>query len=389
MVSGFEFNPFSYEIHEDPYPAYRRLRDELPCYHNPRIGFWALSRFEDVWEATLDWQTFSSSSGPLIEGDGDGEQFSIIGIDPPRHTRMRNLISRGFTPRRIAELESLARRLAISYLEPLAGEGGCDIVEVLGAKLPMDMICELVGVPGPERDQVREWSNLFLFREPDRPEPPAIAVQAAENLFEYWAKLLGQRKRARRDDLVSLLLDAELDGERLSDLEIVRFIHLLAAAGNETTTKAIGNAVVQLALHPDQRALLVRDPSLIPGAIEEVLRYEAPSQYQGRIALRDSEWYGRTIPSGQRVILVTGAACRDEREFPDPDRFDVLRRPERELYFGYGHHVCLGKSLARMETRVALEEILARFPDYSLVPGGLVRTHQAHVRGYHGVKIAY
>jgi len=384
-----EFSPFSYEIHEDPYPAYRRLRDEAPCYHNEAIGFYALSRFEDVWNATLDWQTFSSSAGPLIEGSGDGAQFSIIGMDPPLHTRMRNLVSRGFTPRRIAELEGLGRRLAIGYLDPLIGKGGCDIIEVLGAKLPMDMICELVGVPGPDRDRVREWSNLFLFREPDRPEPPAVALEAAGHLMQYWVDLLGERKRRRRDDLMSLLIDAELDGARLSDEEIVSFINLLAAAGNETTTKLIGNAVVQLARHPDQRARLVHDPGLIPGAIEEALRYEAPSQYQGRIALRDSTWHGTRIPAGKRVILITGAACRDEREFPEPDRFDVLRRPEREIYFGYGHHVCLGKSLARMESRIALEEILARFPDYALVPGGLIRTHQAHVRGYHGVKIAY
>jgi hypothetical protein len=384
-----EFSPFSYEVHEDPYPAYRWLRDEAPCYHNERVGFWALSRFQDVWAATLDWQTFSSSAGPLIEGSGDGAQFSIIGMDPPLHTRMRNLVSRGFTPRRIAELEGLARRLARAYLDPVVGKGGCDIIEVLGAKLPMDMICELVGVPGPDRDRVREWSNLFLFREPDRPEPPAVALEAGAHLQAYWQELLVERRRVRRDDLMSLLVDAELDGERLTDAEITSFINLLAAAGNETTTKLIGNAVVQLARHPDQRAWLVEDPALIPDAIEEALRYEAPSQYQGRIALRESTWHGRTIPKGARVILITGAACRDEREFPDPDRFDVRRRPEREIYFGYGHHVCLGKSLARMETRVALEEILARFPDYALVPGGLVRTHQAHVRGYHGVKIEY
>jgi cytochrome P450 len=383
------YNPYAYEIHEDPYPTYRWLRDEAPCYRDEELGFWALSRFQDVWDATLDWQTFSSSAGPLLEGPGDGTQFSIIGIDPPLHTRMRNLVSRGFTPRRIAQLEDLGRQLAVGYLDPLVGKGGCDIVEVLGAKLPMDMICELVGVPGPDRDRVREWSNLFLFREPDRPEMPAIALDAAGKLFQYWVDLLAERKRRRRDDLMSLLIDAEVDGARLSDDEIVSFINLLAAAGNETTTKLIGNAVVQLARHPDQRAALVRDPSLIPGAIEEALRYEAPSQYQGRIALRDSTWYGRTIPAGARVALVTGAACRDEREFPDPDCFDLLRRPEREIYFGYGHHVCLGKSLARMESRIALEEILARFPDYTLVPGGLIRTHQAHVRGYHGVKIAF
>jgi cytochrome P450 len=383
------YNPYSYEIHEDPYPTYRRLRDEAPCYHNEELGFWALSRFQDVWDATLDWQTFSSSAGPLLEGSGDGTQFSIIGMDPPLHTRMRNLVSRGFTPRRIAALEQLGRRLAVSYLDPLVGKGGCDIIEVLGAKLPMDMICELVGVPAADRDAVREWSNLFLFREPDRKDPPPVALEAMAELQRYWVDLLAERKRARRDDLMSLLIDAEVDGARLDDRGIISFVNLLTAAGNETTTKLIGNAVVQLARHPDQRAALVEDPGLIPDAIEEALRFEAPSQYQGRIALRDSTWHGRTIPRGARVALVTGAACRDEREFAEPDCFDVTRRPDRQIYFGHGHHVCIGKSLARMEARIALDELLARFPDYELVPGGLVRTHQAHVRGYHGVKIAF
>jgi cytochrome P450 len=388
-----EFNPFSYEMHEDPYPTYRWLREHAPCYHNEEIGFWALSRFQDCWDATLDWQTYSSSAGPSMELSNEGEDFSIIGMDPPRHTYMRNLVSRGFTPRRIRAMEPRMRQLAVSFLARAEGAGECDIQDVLGAKLPMAVICDLVGIPGPMHDTVREWSNLFLYREADKPEPPPIALEARANLFAYLGELLAERKRTPRDDLMSLLIGAEVnvDGEtkRLTDPEIVSFINLLAAAGNETTTKLIGNSIVLLAQHPEQRALLAREPARIPRAVEEILRYEAPSQYQGRIALRDATVHGRTIPRHARVILITGAACRDEREYPDPDRLDVTRQFERELYFGYGHHVCLGKSLARMESRIALEEVLRRWPNYELVPGGLERTHQAHVRGFSAVRIKY
>jgi cytochrome P450 len=386
-----EFNPFSYEIQDDPYPSYRRLRDEAPCYHNTSMDFYALSRFEDCWNSLLDWQTFSSSHGPSMELLRGGDDFSLIGIDPPRHTQLRNLISRGFTPRRIEALEPRIRELVRSYLEPLVDGATCEIQSLLGARLPMAIICELVGIPEHMNEQICVWSNLSLHREPGQSEPPPEAAEADESLRAYLRGLLRDRKGGEGDDVLSVLVAAESDeaGERvrLTDDDIVAFLNLLAAAGNETTTKLIGNAIVLLALYPDQRAALCTDPARIPQAIEEILRYESPSQNTGRVTLRDVDLHGTRIPSGSRVMILTGAACRDEREYPDPDRFDIARQPGRALYFGHGHHVCIGKSLARLEARIVLEELLARFPLYEVDPDSLERTHQSHVRGYSKISL--
>jgi cytochrome P450 len=391
-MSAFSYSPFSYAIQEDPYPTYRRLREEAPCYHNREIGFWALSRFDDVWDATLDWQTFSSSAGPSIERPlqpGD-TSMSFIAMDPPRQTRFRNLVSGRFTPRAIAGLEREVRRIARRHLDRLEA-GRCDLLQEFAAKLPMDVISAMLGIPEGTRDDVRIWANDVLERDPDDPRPPARALAAMARLDACLRQLVEARRAEPQADLISDLLAGQVeDGPRrrpLSEREILAYLQLLSAAGNETTTKLIGNAIVLLARHPEQRERVWKEPERIPGAIEEVLRYEAPSQYQGRITLRDTEWHGQTIPKGQRVILLTGAACRDEREFERPDAFDVNRSPERQLYFGYGQHICIGKSLARLEARVALEEIAQRFPHYQVIETGLVRTHQSHVRGYAHVPI--
>jgi len=389
------YTPFSYAVQEDPYPTYRRLREEAPCYHNPEIGLWALSRFSDVWDATLDWQTFSSKAGPSIERpvkEGD-PAMSFIAMDPPRQTRFRNLVSARFTPRAIALLEPEVRRIARKHLDRLPGQGRCDLLQDFAAKLPMDVISAMLGIPEEMRDPVRIWANDLLERDPDDPRPPARALEAMGKLDAALSELVDRRRAAPRDDLISDLVRARIDygGEKreLGQQEILAYLGLLAAAGNETTTKLIGNATVLLARHPEQRELLWKEPERISCAIEEVLRYEAPSQYQGRITTRETRWHGSTIPAGERVILVTGAACRDEREFDRPDAFDVTRTPERQLYFGYGQHICIGKSLARLEARVALEEMAECFPEYQVDEAGLVRTHQSHVRGFAHVPIRY
>jgi len=388
------YSPFSYELQEDPYPTYRRLRDEAPCYHNPEIGFWAVSRFEDVWHALLDWQTYSSSAGPSIElrKQPDDPAMSFIAMDPPRQTRFRNLVSRRFTPRAIAALEPEVRRIARRHLDRLPA-GGCDVLQEFAAKLPMDVISSMLGIPEGTRDEVRVWANDMLERDPDDPIPPKRAVAAREKLARALAVVVAERRAAPQEDLISDLVRAQIeDGglrRALNEVEILAYINLLAAAGNETTTKLIGTAVILLARHPEQRELLWRDPARIPRAIEEVLRYDTPSQYTGRITLRETRVHGQTIPPGESVILVSGAACRDEREFPRPDDFDVTRQPERQLYFGYGPHICIGKSLARLEAQVALEEIAQYFPNYKVVESGVVRTHQSHVRGHAHVPIRY
>ena len=390
------YDPYSREMQEDPYPVYQYFRDREPCTYNEKLDFYALFRFEDVWRATLDWETYSSSLGPTLDNRGQipGEAMSIIGMDPPVHTRMRNLVSRGFTPRRIGALEAEVRQIARDYLDPLVGRGECDLQREFAVKFPMDVISALLGIPESQRDVFREAVDIGLERDPDTGLPPKEAIQAMLANRALIQDLLHARRSDPKDDLISLL--ATLDYEeanggtrKLTDTEVAAFTGLLAAAGAETTAKLIGNCTVYLARHPDQRKRLWDDPGLIPGAVEEVLRYDAPSQFQGRVALREVVEHGVRIPKHARVALVTGAACRDEREFPGADRLDVMRRPARELYFGYGQHLCLGKSLARLEGRVALEEMAARFPDWEVDEAGLTRTYQAHVRGFANVPIRY
>lgn len=388
------YDPYSRPFQEDPYPLYKHFRDEEPCTYNEAMDFYALFRFEDVWNATLDWETMSSSLGPTLENRGQmpGEVFSIIGMDPPRHTRVRNIISRGFTPRRIAGMEEEIRGIAKHYLDPLAALSDFDFEQEFAVKFPMDVISVLLGIPVEDRDMYRGWVDKGLQRDPDGGLAPD-AIIGMGTARQYISDLIKQRIRNPGDDLISILVTVEfedLDGRRrkLEEGEVQAFTTLLAAAGAETTAKLLGNCIYLLWKNADARREVWADASLIPNAIEEALRLEAPSQFQGRVALRDSTWHGVAIPSGARVALVTGAACRDEREYPDPDRYDIHRPRDREVYFGHGHHVCIGKSLARLETRVALEEVRARFPNYEVDESGITRTYQAHVKGYVNLPIS-
>ena len=390
------YDPYSREVQEDPFPIYRHFLESEPCHHSPKMDFYALFRFQDVWEATLDWQTFSSRLGPNLEPRGSlpgGEpMMSIIAMDPPKQVALRNVLSKAFTPRRIEGLEVEVRRIAARYLDEYVEAGGGDIQAAFSDKLPMDVISALVGIPEEFRDGYRRSVEHFLKRDPETgqplpPDPDLIDTRA------MLSELLVLRRLDPRDDLISLAARSEFVDEtgvqrRLTDREVIAFVGLLASAGSETTVKLLGNCLVYLGRHPEQRKRIWEDPSLIPAAVEEVLRYDAPSQFQGRVAERDVTYHGVTIPAGARVALVTGAACRDPREFADPDRFDIDRRPARSLYFGYGTHVCIGKALARQEARVALEEIRKRFPDYQVVEEGLTRTYQAHVRGFATVPLS-
>lgn len=394
-MSTVIYDPYSRAFQEDPYPLYRHFRDAEPCTYNAKMDFYALFRFEDVWQATLDWETYSSSLGPALENRGQfpSELMSIIGMDPPRHVRLRNLVAKGFTPRRIGALEDEIRRIAKRYLDPVSGgRGPFDFQAVLSNKLPMEVISALLGIPEEDRDRYRDYVDRGLERDPDTGLPPREGIEGILRAGEMMRSLLAARRARPENDLVSLLAETsyeDVDGRTklLTDDEVIAFMGLLAAAGAETTTKLLGNCVVILARHPEQRRRLWADPSLLPQAIEEVLRFDAPSQFQGRVTLREVTIHGVTIPKGARVALVTGAACRDEREFPDAERFDISRTPARQIYFGHGHHVCIGKSLARLEAKVVLEEIAARFPEYEVDESGLERTYQAHVRGFKVVPI--
>jgi cytochrome P450 len=357
-----ELNPFSYAFHEDPYPTYRWLRDHAPLYRNDTLDFWALSRHRDVLDASLAWETYSSAEGTTLERL-DPALFEvrpmIIFLDPPRHARLRKLVSRAFTPRRVAELEPFVRATVSRLLDRVAADGGGDFVGDFSAPLPMEVIFTLLGVPDGDRRELRRWMDVALERDPDTPAIPERAMIAMANQMRYWSELIADLRRKPNDGLASALLQVEVEDDagiavRLTDGEIIGFLNLLGAAGNETVTKLLANACVLFARHPDEYRKIGADPALVPDAVEEVLRYTSPSQYQGRVTTRDVEWHGRTVPKGARILLLTGSANRDEREFADPDRFDVTRRPETHLGLGYGVHFCLGASLARLESRVAL-----------------------------------
>jgi cytochrome P450 len=384
-----EYDPYSYELDVDPYPVYRRMQEEAPVYRNERLGFYALTRFQDCLDALLDWQTYSSAQGTVLELMGH-QQFSgslIIFMDPPKQTRYRNLVSKAFTPARIRALEPRIREIAVRYLDGLAGRPRFDAVRDFTAKLPMDVISSMLGIPAEDRDRVRSWSNDLLHRDPGNPMPTRRGVEAMGRMQAYFAEQMALRRRRPTDDMMTVLIEAEIGGERLSDAEIGGFLNLLATAGNETVTKLVATALYWLDAFRDQRRVLLEDPSAIPNAVEEFLRFDPPSHYQGRTLRREVTLHGVTMPVGARVLVVNGASGRDPRKFDGPDRLDVRREIDVHLGFGYGRHICLGASLARMESRIALEEFLRRFPEYAVPPDGVERIHSSNVRGLGGLAI--
>jgi cytochrome P450 len=384
-----ELNPFSYDFHEDPYPTYKWLRQNAPLYRNNQLSFYAVSRYSDVFDAIVDHETYSSAKGTVLEIDATMiESFPIIlFMDPPRHTRLRKLVSHAFTPRRIAALEPTVRSLANGYIDRMIEQGSCDFIRDFAALLPIEMISTMVGVPSSDRNMVRELTDVALHREPDRPEFPESALAANAQLVQYFSGLVAERRKQPRDDMTSLLLHAEIENERgekerLDDYEIVAFCGLLSGAGNETVTKLLGNAVVLLARHPDQRRTIAEQPARIADAVEEILRYWPPAQYTMRTLLRDARRHGQVVPRGARILLLIGSACRDEREFNDPDAFRIDRRIRTQIAFGYGLHHCLGAALARLESRVSLEELHRRVPEYEIDEAGLERVHMSNVHGF-------
>ena len=389
-TSDLEYDPYSYELDLDPYPTYRRMQDEAPVYRNERLDFWALTRFQDCLDAFLDWQAYSSAQGTVLELMGnEGLSGSlIIFMDPPKQTRYRNLVSKAFTPARIRDLEPRIREIAVRYLDALVGRPRFDAVKDFTAKLPMDVISSMLGIPSEDCDVVRGWSNDLLHRDPGNPLPTRQGIESMLQMNAYFREQIELRRRKPRDDMMTVLIESEVGGERLSDAEIVGFFNLLATAGNETVTKLLATGFYWLDVFPDQRRRLAADSSLLPSAVEELLRFDPPSQYQGRTLTRDVTLHGVTMPKGARVMIVNGASGRDPRRFAhQPDRLDVGRAIDVHLGFGYGRHVCLGAFLARMESRIALGEFLRRFPDYGVPADGIERMHSSNVRGFAGLAI--
>jgi len=394
-VSEIYYDPYDCEIDADPYPTWRRMREEMPLYRNERFDFWALSRFQDVHDASVDPETYSSARGTVLEVMGkELPMRPMIFMDPPEHDRLRALVSRAFSPRRIAALEPSIREIVRSHLDVQVGSSGFDFVADFGAKVPMMVISSMLGVPQEDREQIREWTDEMLHREPGEVDPTARMGPILAQVAGYFLRYIDERRKRPTDDMMTDLLQAEFEDEsgakrRLSDIELVAFIMLIAGAGNETVARLLGFAGAALAEFPLEREKLVARPGLIPNAIEELLRYEAPSPVQGRTVMRDVSWYGVDIPAGSVILLLTGSAGRDERQYPDPDRFDVEREVGRHLAFGYGTHFCLGAALARLEGRVALEEVLKRFPRWEVDLDRAERVTTSTVRGFARLPIRF
>jgi cytochrome P450 len=391
-----EFDPFSDEYFNDPSEVYRRLRDEAPVYFNERYGFYALSRFADVLAAHREWETFSSSHGidlSTLTKDPDEIRMykMIIMMDPPEHDRLRALVSRVFTPKRVSEMEPMIREVVCEYADQIDGPS-FDAVAEFSALFPIEIISRMLGVPKGDRQGIRERLDLSLHREPGELEPTPEGAQAIMETGIYLYELAAEKRKNPADDMISRLTQVTVDrGDGvetgLDDEEIAGFATLLGGAGAETVTKLVGNAVVLFAENPDQWRKVVDDAEKIPRAVEEILRILPPSQYQGRFSLADREFEGGIVPAGFPVLLLTGAATRDERAFENPDSFDVERQPGISIGFGHGVHSCLGAALARMESRVAIEELARRWPKFEVDFDGLQRVHMSNVAGYSNVPV--
>jgi hypothetical protein len=381
-----EFSPYAYAFHEDPYPLYARLRAEAPVYENAADGFWALSRYEDVLGAFKAPRVFSNIRGvsidPSARRGGARAGMSFLAMDPPEHTRFRALVARGFTPRRVAALEPRIREIAVQHLDPLVGAGRFDAIADFAGKLPMDVISEMLGVPEPDRAQLRIWADLLVHREEGSVDLPPAGVQAFVSIRRYFQEHLAGLRKRPGDDLLSALLGLDEDGFKPSDDDLLSFCNLMIVAGNETTTKLLGNALYWLWRNPDQRKLVSEDLTLIPRWVEETLRYDNSTQLLMRTTLEPVTLRGVTIPADASVLLLVGSANRDPDVFTAPDAYDVLRDTTAMLSFGRGTHFCMGASLARLEARVAFEEWWKRFPGYEVQPEGSVRVHSANVRGF-------
>jgi cytochrome P450 len=382
------YDPYDPDIDDNPYPIWKRMRDEAPLYYNEKYNFYALSRYEDVARELPNWQTYRSGRGTtadILFNNIEVPPGILLFEDPPLHDLHRRLLSRVFTPRRMLAVESLVREFCSGELDPLIGAGGFDFIADLGAMMPMRTIGYLLGIPEDHQASIRDRNSAFNDTAKRR-EPGDVSQKIFEETIMMFGEFIEWRAEHPSDDLMTELLAAQIDepdGTRrpLSRTEVLSYTAMIAGAGNETTTRLIGFMAQLLSDHPDQRRELTADPSLIPGAVEETLRYEPPSPVQARYVAHDAEHYGRAVPEGSFMLLLNASANRDEHQFPDPDRFDIHRRGSH-LSFGQGLHFCLGSALARLEARVAFEEVLKRWPDWEVDYANAERAHTASVRGW-------
>lgn len=387
-VGDVYFDPYNVEINANPYPAFARLREHAPLYYNEEFDFYALSRFADVNKALIDHETFSSARGAIIElikANIEIPSGALIFEDPPIHTTHRKLLARMFTPRKIAALEPKIRDYCAQALDPLVGSGRIDFITDFGAIMPMRVISALLGIPEDDQEMIRDHGNAQMRTEAGKPMEAAEKGLVDGSIFETY---IDWRKDNPSEDIMTDLLNVEFTDEqgvtrKLTREELLIYINVVAGAGNETTTRLIGWAAKVLAEHPDQRRQLVENPALIPQAIEELLRFEPPAPHVARYVTRDVEYYGQTVPEGAAMMMLIGSAVRDSRQFPpDGEVFDIHREQRQHLAFSVGTHFCLGSALARMEGRIALEEMLKRFPEWEVDLPNAKLSPTSTVRGW-------
>ncbi|MGI5292953.1 cytochrome P450 [Nonomuraea polychroma] len=384
-MTTIRYNPYDFAIHEDPYPTYALMREHAPLYRNDDLDFWALTRHADVEAAARNHKLYSNSYGVTLDlwSPNAKKRSSFISMDPPEHSHFRALISKGFTPRRVAELEPRIRDITRHHLANVLDRGTFDFVTDFAQAVPVDVISELIGVPAADRNRVLQLSNTSIEREDGSSDIPPAAVDATLQLLTYYGDLIAERRVHPADDLTSALIAADIDGERLSDSDIRAVVHLLGSAGNESTTKILANAWYQAARHPVERAKAWA--GAIPQWVEETLRYDSSGQLVARYVNADATWYGTTIPAGSRLLLIFAAANRDPRVYADADQYNLDRyspghNSPPPLAFGTGPHFCLGAALARLETRIILEELAAVLhEDYDV--GQPRRVHHGNLRG--------
>jgi cytochrome P450 len=389
------WDPYDWELHANSHPVWRRMREEAPLYRNEQYDFWALTRFADVMQAIVDHETYSSAQGDILEvirlGNSEYTE-SLISEDPPLHTVHRHLLSRAFTPRAVKTIEDRVRAFAQQILDERIGSGGFDFVDEYGARIPGMVIAAMLGTPDSDLDYIRRLAEAQIHMEEgeDGEIDRSNFEEVSRELGEYFTKHALARRKDPSDDMMSALVTMDFTDEngvtrKLEDREAVNYIALLSSAGNDTVARFTGWAGATLALYPEQRAKLVANPDLIPNAVEEILRYEPPSMALARVATKDVTWYDQVVPEGSVVVLITAATGRDQRQFPDPDpdTLEVERHIERHMSFGFGVHVCMGASLARLEARIVIEEMLKRFPEWDVKWDDAEIVHTgSSIRGY-------
>ena len=390
--SNVYYDPYDVEINADPYPTYARLRDEAPIYHNERYDFWFLSRHEDVQKALVNWRVFTSTHSDILDimkANITLPKGVVMFEDPPVHTAQRGLLSRVFTPKRMAQLEDQVRRYCISCLDPLVGSDGFDIISELGTMLPMRVIGMLLGIPEQDQVAVRNKTDENLRTKPGK---PMVIVEDAVANGEMFADYIDWRAQHPSDDLMTVLLNAEFEDDAgttrtLTRQEVLTYTSVLAGAGNETTGRLIGWLAKVLAEHPDQRRAVMEERALLANVIDETLRFEPTGHAIARYVIEDIEYYGATVPAGSPILLSMASANRDPRRFENPDIYDIYRKDVQHLTFGYGLHFCLGSHLARLEGRVALDEMLNRWPEWDVDYSGIKLAPTSTVRGWERMPI--